>query len=425
MKNLVKTFPKSSFLRGASVYLFSNIISAAVPFLLLPVLTRYLTPEEYGEIAMFQVLVGVFSAFVGVNVNGAIVRYYYNNKDTSNSDISSYIGVSIIILLISIIIVSSVLFFSTEYISSLINLSDKYIYMAVLVSAFTFLMKIRLSQYQIRELPLKYSYIQVSNTSLSVIITLVLTIEYSYGSDGRINGLLISSIIVGGISIYLLVKEKLLSFNHLNKENFQDALSYGVKIIPHILGIFLLSTIDRFVIGSNIGLSEAGVYMSAAQLAMVLSIVFDGINKAYVPWLFSILKRDDDIEKVKVVKLTYIYIISLVIMMPFLFYLSPYIVKIILGDEFSGAANIIGLMLVAQCFSGIYLMFTNYIIYEKKTGKLSLVTIFCGGGHVFLSMLLIGNHGIYGVALSLLIIMFFRALITFYIASKCCNIKWY
>lgn len=42
-------------LRGASVYLTSNILNSAIPFLLLPILTRYLSTEEYGKIAMFQI----------------------------------------------------------------------------------------------------------------------------------------------------------------------------------------------------------------------------------------------------------------------------------------------------------------------------------------------------------------------------------
>ena len=44
----------TGLLRNSTIYLTSNILNALVPFLLLPVLTRYLTPDEYGQIAMFQ-----------------------------------------------------------------------------------------------------------------------------------------------------------------------------------------------------------------------------------------------------------------------------------------------------------------------------------------------------------------------------------
>lgn len=63
---------------GSAVYLFSNILNAAIPFALLPILTRYLSPAEYGEVAMFNTLLGALGAFVGLNVVGAAGRKYFD-----------------------------------------------------------------------------------------------------------------------------------------------------------------------------------------------------------------------------------------------------------------------------------------------------------------------------------------------------------
>lgn len=57
------------------MYLVSNILNAIIPFALLPVLTRYLSPEEYGEVAMFQTLLGAMTAFVGLSMAGAAAAY--------------------------------------------------------------------------------------------------------------------------------------------------------------------------------------------------------------------------------------------------------------------------------------------------------------------------------------------------------------
>ncbi|MCV5446120.1 oligosaccharide flippase family protein, partial [Escherichia coli] len=46
-----------NFLKNSSIYLAANILNAAIPFILIPILTRYLTIEEYGQIAMFQMLI--------------------------------------------------------------------------------------------------------------------------------------------------------------------------------------------------------------------------------------------------------------------------------------------------------------------------------------------------------------------------------
>src|SRR5690606_11298828 len=94
-----------SLFSGSAIYLISNICNAAIPFALLPILTRYLTQEEYGQVAMFQTLLGALSAFVGVNVAGAAVRKYYDNPSiNSNSELKEYISSCLIILFVSALI---------------------------------------------------------------------------------------------------------------------------------------------------------------------------------------------------------------------------------------------------------------------------------------------------------------------------------
>mgnify|MGYP003302249607 CR=1 FL=1 len=52
-------------------YLFdfgANVINGLIPFILLPILTRYLTVEAYGQVAIFQTLYWAVSAFVGLSL---------------------------------------------------------------------------------------------------------------------------------------------------------------------------------------------------------------------------------------------------------------------------------------------------------------------------------------------------------------------
>ncbi|MDL4030324.1 oligosaccharide flippase family protein, partial [Proteus mirabilis] len=71
-------------LRGASVYLTSNILNSAIPFLLLPILTRYLSTEEYGKIAMFQIFLAGISTLIGCNTISAISRKYFDDRKYDN-----------------------------------------------------------------------------------------------------------------------------------------------------------------------------------------------------------------------------------------------------------------------------------------------------------------------------------------------------
>jgi O-antigen/teichoic acid export membrane protein len=78
-------------LSSSAVYLFSSILNAAIPFALLPILTRHLSPTEYGEVAMLTTLVGALGAFVGLNVVGAAGRKYFDG-DNGRDELRWFIG---------------------------------------------------------------------------------------------------------------------------------------------------------------------------------------------------------------------------------------------------------------------------------------------------------------------------------------------
>ena len=78
--NTPRMLDQNSLFGSAVVYALTNAISAAISLLVLPVLTRVLTPEEYGRVAMFSVVLTLFGAFTGLNVHGAIGIRYFEKK---------------------------------------------------------------------------------------------------------------------------------------------------------------------------------------------------------------------------------------------------------------------------------------------------------------------------------------------------------
>ena len=77
---LKKFILNSTLLKSSAIYTFSSVVNSAIPFLFLPILTRILTPSEYGIIAMFQISVSIVFPLVGLNLEGAIARKYYDGE---------------------------------------------------------------------------------------------------------------------------------------------------------------------------------------------------------------------------------------------------------------------------------------------------------------------------------------------------------
>ncbi|QJQ99367.1 oligosaccharide flippase family protein [Halomonas sp. PGE1] len=418
----IATRKKISLASGAMVYLASNILNASIPFLLLPILTRHLEPTEYGQVAMFQVLVSALTAFVGLNAVGAANRKYYD--EDARKEMSGYIGACFQILAISFLFVSAFLLLFQDWLAEALGISPIWIFLAAVSSGASFFVKMRLGQWQVRKQPLKYGALQISLSFFNAILSLVLVVALSYGPEGRMAGEIVAPVVLGALAFFLLIKDGLVRFS-LRLDQIKDALSFGVPLIPHVGGAFLLSTVDRFVVNKHLGLDSAGVYMVAVQLTMAMSICFDAFNKAYVPWLFERLKANETATKRRIVKWTYTYFIIVLMMAGAAFIIGPYAIILIAGEKYAAAGTVIGILALGQAFQGMYLMVTNYIFFAKKTARLSMVTIFSGVLNVGLLMLLIPILGLQGAAIAFVIAMAIRFVSTWWLANISHPMPWF
>ena len=414
----------NSFIGGAGVYLFSNILNAVIPFILLPILTRYLSPSEYGEVAMFQTLLGAVGAFVGITFVGAAGRKFYDT-DLKQGELAEFIGSCIQLILISSVVVLTLCFLFRIQLSEWIGIKTEYITWAVLVASFNVIITIRLDQWQIRKQAIKYGVLQISQSLFNMLLSLLFVVAFVKGAEGRINSQIILSLVFVVLALYLLKKDSLLKVFIWRKDYLREALKFGVPLIPHIAGSFLLVSVDRFVINKEIGIAEAGIYMVAVQLTAAIGIVFDAINKAYIPWLFEKLKANQLEEKQKIVKLTYIWFFLIILGVILSFFVGPPLVVLIAGEQYAQAGKVIGWLALGQGFQGMYLMVTNYIFYSKRTGLLSLASISSGILNLILLIVLVRILGLEGAAIAFAISMCIRFLLTWWTAHKRHPMPWF
>ncbi|SLJ83929.1 lipopolysaccharide biosynthesis protein [Psychrobacter sp. DAB_AL43B] len=414
----------NSFVGGAGVYLFSNILNVVIPFILLPILTRYLSPSEYGEVAMFQTLLGAVGAFVGITFVGAAGRKFYDT-DLKQGELAEFIGSCIQLILIFSLVVLTVCFLFRIQLSGWIGIKTEYITWAVLVASFNVIITIRLDQWQIRKQAIKYGVLQISQSLFNMLLSLLFVVALLKGAEGRIDSQIIVSLVFVVLALYLLNKDNILKVFVWRKEYLFEALKFGVPLIPHIAGSFLLLSVDRFVINKEIGIAEAGIYMVAVQLTAAIGIVFDAINKAYIPWLFEKLKADQLEEKQKIVKLTYAWFFLIILGVMLSFFIGPPLVVLIAGEQYAQAGKVIGWLALGQGFQGMYLMVTNYIFYSKRTGLLSLASISSGILNLILLIVLVRIIGLEGAAIAFAISMCIRFLLTWWIAHKRHPMPWF
>jgi O-antigen/teichoic acid export membrane protein len=413
----------NTLISGALIYAASNILNALIPFLLLPVLTRYLSPVEYGRIAIFQTLVVGLGAFVGLSVAAAASRKYFDLR-LNQEALAKYIAACIQILVVSGLLVAGVAWWQRSQLSEWLGLEGVWIACAILLSAFNCVIGLRLGQWQIRQRALPYGLLQVSFALLNALGSLFLVVAMRWGAEGRIAAQVAAAMVFSLLAMVMLRRDGLLRLFCWDPQYVKEALSFGVPLVPHVAGAIVLTTVDRFFVQSKLGLAELGIYMVAIQLASGLGLLFDAVNNAYAPWLLDRLGRQSPSEARQIVRNTYIWFAFILVLAAALFQLGPPVVALVAGQQYASAGELLGWLGLGQVFGGMYLMVANYIFHAKSTWLLSVATLSSGAVNIGLLMILIDQFGLAGAAISFAVAMGARFVLTWWVAHKRHPMPW-
>ncbi|WP_460155205.1 lipopolysaccharide biosynthesis protein [Pseudomonas sp. S2_B12] len=155
-------------LNSTATYALANVINSAIPFFLLPVLTRVLAPSEYGVVTMFTTVVGALSAFTGLSIHGAVsVRHF-----DSGTDHPRFVGACLGVLAVSTSLVLLVVWLMAGPLARSTEIPENWLLVAVLVSAAQSIVQVRLVIWQVRNEVMRYGLFQILQTFLNLSLSL-------------------------------------------------------------------------------------------------------------------------------------------------------------------------------------------------------------------------------------------------------------
>jgi O-antigen/teichoic acid export membrane protein len=416
----IKLIVVSKLFKSAGIYTMTSVINSAIPFFLLPILTRYLSPADYGIVSMFGVLVSFVTPFTGLNVHGAIARMYYE-KDTV--DIKVYITNSIYILMSSTLLVSIIFFVFSSAIASVSSVPIQVLWMVIVVSFAQFITRIVLTLWQVQVKPVQYGVYQISQTVLNMVLSIFLVVFVGLTWKGRIFAQLIAQIVFVGVGFIILFKNNWLKFN-INKTYIKHALGFGVPLIPHALGGVIMTMTDRVFITNMVGIETTGIYTVGYQIGMIINLLATSFNQAYVPWLYSKLKENIIATKKRIVKFTYLYFLIIFLMAVVLSLIAPSFLSFFVGREYGNSSIYVTWIALGYAFNGMYFMIGSYIFYAEKTSYLAWVTFTAAILNIGLNYVLISKYGAIGAAMATTLIYFIKFILTWILSSKAYKMPW-
>ena len=415
------SFLQNKFLQKLSIYTISSYINKAIPFLMLPILTNYLSTDEYGEVSMFLALMNLLIAVFGLSIEGALMRKFYDKGDSFPTVLFNYL-----FLLLSSFSVCSVLFviFSSK-ITTYSGVSVQYLAAAVLGSFFSVICYCVNSLHQAEGKATAYAIFTNGWSFLNALLSIILVVFFSLGVVGRVYGIAISTILMGVVGILLLCKNGIIP--SIDKKLILEELKvFGLPMLPMNLRGTILGFTDKLFIANIIGLSAAGVYTVGTQLAMIIDIFVRSIALAYTPWVYAKLQDASSESLKKIVRLTYTLILIIIIVSFSWIIIARLASPLLVSSDYEDSFVYLNWLIACNGILGVQLLLVNFIYYSKKTKLYSLLSIFSIFLNIFLNYVFITTRGTIGAAQATLVVYATTLLFTVLIVyNKYKQIPWF
>ena len=144
------------------------------------------------------------------------------------------------------------------------------------------------------------------------------------------------------------------------------------------------------MISRIIGTNEAAIYSVAYNISLIMSLLTNAINLAFVPSLFNSLKS----KKYENVKKNSTYIVLIAAGLTFVaILLGPELIKIFAPVEYYDAIWIIPPVSMSVYFIAVYGLFVNIEFYYEKTSYAMYVSVTGALINILLNWLFITKYG--------------------------------
>jgi O-antigen/teichoic acid export membrane protein len=390
---------KDRLFRGFAIYLGSSIVNKAIPFLLLPVLTKYLSTEEYGILAIYQVMISFGMPIIGMNMQNNITRNFFReSKDFLGRMVFNILIVLWFSSTIFLIVIALYISFGGEQFS----IPQRWLYALPLIGLMNMVNSLNLTILRNTKKALEYGAFEITKTAFDLSITIILIVIYTYGWEGRATGILAGTLVMGMVSLYRIWQSGYLHFE-IDFSQLKSILTVSLPLIPHALGGVIITLSDRIFINQMVSTSAVGVYTVGYQFGMIMLLVITAFNRTWSPWMYELLAEDTEENKKTIVKATYLVGGGFVILALAITGIAYFLLPFMTAENYHGGTVYVIWIAMGYAFNGMYTLVFPYGVHVGKTSYLGITTFSAAIVNLIANYYLISINGALGAAQATLI----------------------
>ncbi len=385
-----RTMNKQKQLVKNTAILGIGILSTKVlTFLLLPLYTKVLEPNDYGLVDFLISICTLVIPFATFEINTGIFRFLIERDSSSKNDKAEIISSGMIIQGIGLSLVLLV--------SLIVNFfypipNYPWVGLYVFSLAIAKFMSDTARGFGNNTI---YSVANFLNTLVSLSLNLLLILVFRLGA---VSILIASALgnIIGSVVIFL----KLQIFTFFNIASYNPTISkrmlkYTLPLMPNTLSWWVVSESDRIIVMTFIGAAANGIYAAAHKIPGIYTTLFSVFCLA---WTESVARNAEDSEFVcKTFKESVnimLYMLLGIIACSSLFF------SIIIGEKYQDSYWHILILLIAIFFSSISSMHGGIFSGKMDSKTVAVTTIIGAVINITIHLLLVKFINLYAASIS-------------------------
>lgn len=392
-----KKFTKNVLLVGISTFLVG-----LEGILLLPILTKFLGPTNYGIWSQIKVTLSLIGPIVFLGLTSSLVRFLTGIEDKKKIS-KNVCSVSLFIIFSGLIFSFLLFIFSKQLSFLLLKTYDATIYFQA-GSFLLFFRSIAGIISPILRFKERFGILSLSKVLLSIfdIILIYLFLSYGFGILGVVLGYSIAKLLM--IFFEFIFAKRFFSFVKPSFKVLKKSLSYGFPLtfIPLFQWIFQVG--DQYILGFYGGANVVGLYALAYSLSYILRTLASPVYTILQTSLTKSWNKGDMPTFRSYFRYSYKYLFLILIPAAFgIIFLAEPIIRIISTPEFMESAKLLPIIIPGILLFTLINFSNNILSLENKTKEIRNLFFFLAVSNIILNLILVPMFSLYGAAIATLI----------------------
>ncbi len=401
--------------RQVYIYFGSYFFNAVTSLLSVALLTKYLTPHDYGIINLYSSFLIFLMPFISGGILYPLSADFFKKK---GDEYARHFSEAQAIPLVSLLIFSALCIAFCYPLSSFLRVTPLWVCLMPVSVWFLFINETSMMLARNKSQPWTFAGFSVGKNLTEMCLTIGLVIGMGLNWQGRLSSAVLASFLFIFVSGYFFYKWKVI-VNKIDWKNVRNILWVSFPFIFERLSIFVLGYSDKYFIDKFDlkGTAEVGFYGLGGQIASIVQIVILSVTSAYNPAIFKWLSEKKFQKAFKLVKL-YLFAIAAFIL---LFIIGlPIVYKFFISVEFSKGKYYSTYLIVAYGFWAIYSAFLPYFLFYNEGKKVLLISIFGMVLSLSLNAILVPRIGATGALYTSVAVYFTMAILSIFLSKP----KW-